>query len=48
MKWIGFVLVTVAALAGVDTYMSLALGQADDKAAPIYGIKTPPDTAIGN
>ncbi|MGA8756163.1 MAG: cytochrome P460 family protein [Stellaceae bacterium] len=41
MKWIGFVLVTVAALAGVDIYMSLAFGQADGKAAPIFGIKIP-------
>ena len=41
MKWIGFVLVTVAALAGVGTYMSLAFGQADGKAAPIFGIKIP-------
>ena len=41
MKWIGFVLVTIAALAGASTYMSLASGQTDAKAAPIYGIKIP-------
>jgi len=41
MKWIGFVLVTIAALAGASTYMSLASGQTDGKAAPIYGIKIP-------
>jgi len=41
MKWIGFVLVAIAALAGASTYMSLASGQTDGKAAPIYGIKIP-------
>jgi hypothetical protein len=42
MKWIGFVLVTIAALAAASTYMSLASGQqADSAAAPIYGIKIP-------
>ena len=41
MKWIGFVLVTVVVLAGVNTCTSLASGQADGEAAPIYGIKIP-------
>jgi hypothetical protein len=41
MNWIGFVLVTVSAMAGVDTQISLASGQADGEAAPIYGIKIP-------
>jgi Cytochrome P460 len=41
MKWFCLVLVTVAALAGVTTYMTLASGQADGEAAPIYGIKIP-------
>jgi hypothetical protein len=40
-----FALVAVAALAGVVAYMALASGQADEEAAPIYGIKIPHDTA---
>jgi hypothetical protein len=41
MKWIGLVLSTVAALAGVNGGMSLASGQDAGEAAPIYGIKIP-------
>src|SRR5271165_4542994 len=42
MKRIVFVLIGVAALAGVVAYMVPASGQADGEAAPIYGIKIPP------
>ena len=42
MKRIAFVLVAVAALAGVNTYMSPASGEADGDAAPIFGVKIPP------
>ncbi len=41
MKRMVFVLVTVAALAGVNTYMFPVSGQADGEAAPIYGVKIP-------
>jgi hypothetical protein len=41
MKRIVFVLVAIAALAGADTSMSLASGQADGEVAPIYGVKIP-------
>jgi hypothetical protein len=42
MRQIVFVLVAVAALAGVVTYMAPASGQADGEAASIYGVKLPP------
>jgi len=42
MKRIAFVLVAVAALAGVVAYMAPASGQADGEAAPIFGVKIPP------
>jgi hypothetical protein len=42
-----FVLVAVVALAGVVAYMASASGQADGEAAPIFGVKIPPDTATG-
>jgi Cytochrome P460 len=42
MRRIVFVLVAVAALAGVVAYMAPASGQADGEAAPISGIKIPP------
>jgi|SRR5208337_111334 len=42
MRRIVFVLIGVAALAGVVAYMVPASGQADGEAAPIYGIKIPP------
>jgi hypothetical protein len=41
MRSIPFVLVAVAALAGVVAYMTPASGQADGEAAPIFGIKIP-------
>ena len=42
MKRIALLLVAVAALAGVVAYMAPASGQADEEAAPIFGIKIPP------
>ena len=42
MRRFVFVLVAVAALAGVVTYMIPASGRADEEAAPIFGIKIPP------
>ena len=42
MRRIVFVLVAVVALAGVVAYMAPASGQADEEAAPIFGIKIPP------
>src|SRR5262249_33274446 len=41
MRRFVFVLVAVAALAGVVTYMIPASGRADEEAAPIFGIKIP-------
>ena len=43
MRRIAFVLVAVGALTGVVAYMAPASGQA----APIFGVKIPPDTATG-
>jgi hypothetical protein len=37
-----FVLFAVGALAGVAAYMAPASGQADEEAAPIFGVKIPP------
>ena len=42
MRRIVFVLLTVLPLAGGIAYMGGASGQADDEAAPIFGIKIPP------
>ena len=42
MRRIVFLLVAVAALAGVVAYMAPAPGQVDGEAAPIFGIKIPP------
>ena len=47
MRRVVFVLVGVGALAGVVAYMAPASGQADGEAAPIFGVKIPPDTATG-
>ncbi len=47
MRRIVFVLVAVVALAGVVAYMAPASGQADGEAAPIFGVKSLPDTATG-
>jgi hypothetical protein len=42
MRRIAFVLVALAALAGVVADMAPASGQADGEAAPIFGIRIPP------
>jgi len=47
MRRIVFLLVAVAALAGVVAYMAPAPGQADGEAAPMFGIKIPPATVTG-
>jgi hypothetical protein len=47
MQRIVFLLVAVAALAGVVGYIAPASGQADGEADPIFGIKIPPDTVTG-
>jgi hypothetical protein len=41
MKWIAFLLVVVAAVAGVVASSASASGNADEEAAPIFGIKLP-------
>jgi hypothetical protein len=47
MRRAAFVLAGVGAVAGMAAYMAPASGQADGEAAPIFGIRLPPDTAIG-
>jgi hypothetical protein len=42
MKRIFFMLVALAILAGVAEFVALASGNADEVAAPIYGVKLPP------
>ena len=42
MKRIAFLLVAAAAVAGVVAFTAYASGQADGKAAPIFGITIPP------
>ena len=42
MKRIAFLLVAVAAVAGVAAFTAHASGHADGEAAPIFGIKIPP------
>ena len=42
MRRVVFVLVAVVALAGVVASMAPASGQADQEAAPIFGLKIPP------
>ena len=42
MKWIAFLLVAVAAVAGVVASSVPVSGHADDEAAPVYGVKIPP------
>jgi hypothetical protein len=42
MRWIAFLLVAVAAVAGVGAFMAHASGHAEGEAAPIFGIKIPP------
>ena len=50
MKWIVSLLIAtaVAAVTGMVAYMGPASGQADQAAAPIYGIKSPRDTGTGS
>ena len=48
MRRIALLLVAVVALAGVVAHMAAASGQADGEAAPIFGVKIPPDTATGD
>jgi len=42
MKWIAFLLVAVAAVAGVVAFTVPASGHADEQAAPIFGVAVPP------
>ena len=42
MKWVAFLLVAVATVAGVVVASALASRHADEEAAPIFGIKIPP------
>ena len=42
MKRIAFLLVAVAAVAGVVAFTAPAAGHADEEAAPIFGVKIPP------
>src|SRR3989442_15920456 len=42
MKRIAYLLVAVAAVAGVVAYTAPASGQANGEAAPIFGVKIPP------
>jgi Cytochrome P460 len=41
MKRIGFLLLAVATLAGIVSYMAHASGQSDGDSSPIYGVKIP-------
>jgi hypothetical protein len=41
MKRIGFLLLAVAALAGIGALMAHASGQFDGASSPIYGVKIP-------
>ena len=47
MRRIVFVLVSIVALAGVVASLAPASGQSDGEAAPIFGVKSLPDTATG-
>src|SRR5580693_932019 len=42
MKWVAFLLVAVATVAGVVVASGPAIRHADEEAAPIFGIKIPP------
>jgi hypothetical protein len=42
MRGIAYLLVAVVALTGAVAYMARASGQADEGAAPIFGVKIPP------
>jgi hypothetical protein len=41
MKWVGFLLLAVASMAGILAYMPHAPGQSDGDSSPIYGVKIP-------
>lgn len=43
MKRVAFLLLAVAAVAGIAAFTASASGHSDQEAAPIYGIKMPPD-----
>jgi hypothetical protein len=47
MKRIGFLLLAVATVVAVVASTAPTSGQADGGAAPIFGVKIPPDTATG-
>ena len=47
MRQLVLVLAGVGALAGMVAHMVPASGQADGEAAPIFGVRIPPDTATG-
>jgi hypothetical protein len=47
MKRIAFLVVAIAAVAGVVASPAPTSGRADDEAVPIFGIKIPTDTATG-
>jgi hypothetical protein len=40
--------VAVVMVAGVSAFMTSASGHSEEEAAPIYGVRVPPDTVIGN
>src|SRR5580698_9109698 len=42
MKWVAFLLIAVATVAGVVVASALASRHADEEAAPIFGIRIPP------
>jgi hypothetical protein len=42
MKQIAFLLIVIAAMAGVLASMSSTFGQANEQASPIFGVKIPP------
>ena len=47
MRRIVLVSVAVGALAGAVAELAPAAGRVDGEAAPIYGVKLPPATALG-
>jgi hypothetical protein len=47
MRRLVFALVALGALAGVVADVAPASAQADGEAAPIFGVKMPPDTETG-
>jgi len=47
MERAAFLLVALAAVAGVVASRGPASGRADEEATPVFGVKTPLDTATG-